>query len=345
MHCMFRKGFDYMDIRHLRYFVAVVEEQSFTKASERLFIAQPPLSRQINNLEDELGTPLLNRNSRPIEPTDAGKFFYQYAKRILNNIDQMVAMTRRTGTSDRKLRVGFTGSLLLGLLPQIIYQFRQLAPHLQIEFIEINTFEQVEALKKGDIDVGFGRLSFSDPIVKRILLRNEPLVLAVHKSHPLAQNESGVYLADIVDELVLLFPDTAGYTFATHIKSIFYEHGLTIDHTESVSGIRLALGIAASGSGVCVVPQNSRAIHMTDLKYIPILDPGAVSPIHISFRSMEDNEYIHLMLTTIDLIYKKLAFQDELSITPLFNEMWNYDDESKKWKPKPRSLNLKLDKT
>lgn len=117
-----------MELRHLRYFVAVVEEQSFTKAAEKLFIAQPPLSRQIQNLESELGIQLFERGSRPLQTTPAGQFFYQHAVKLLSNAEEVKSMTKRIGLVERSITMGFVGSLLFGLLPRIIYLYRQQHP-------------------------------------------------------------------------------------------------------------------------------------------------------------------------------------------------------------------------
>lgn len=303
-----------MDIRHLKYFVAVVEEQSFTKASERLFIAQPPLSRQIQNLEDELGLPLLERGSRPIKTTEAGQFFYQYAKRILGNMEQMVSMTRRVGQADKTLKVGFVGSLLLGLLPQIIFEFRKLLPNVNIELVEMGTFEQLEALKSGKIDVGFGRLKFSDPAIARIFLRDESLVLAVNEHEPRFIGFDGVYLSDIADEVLWCYPNVGDHTFANYIKNVFAEHGLSPKGIRYISNIQLALGMVASGEGMSIVPLNSRAISMTNLKYLPILDAGAVSPIFLSYRNGDDGEFIQLLLKTIETIYRQIGINQQITL-------------------------------
>lgn len=303
-----------MDIRHLKYFVAVVEEQSFTKASERLFIAQPPLSRQIQNLEDELGLPLLERGSRPIKTTEAGQFFYQYAKRILGNMEQMVSMTRRVGQADKTLKVGFVGSLLLGLLPQIIFEFRKLLPNVNIELVEMGTFEQLEALKSGKIDVGFGRLKFSDPAIARIFLRDESLVLAVNEHEPRFIGFDGVYLSDIADEVLWCYPNVGDHTFANYIKNVFAEHGLSPKGIRYISNIQLALGMVASGEGISIVPQNSKAISMANLKYLPILDAGAVSPIFLSFRNGDDGEFIQLLLKTIETIYRQIEINQQITL-------------------------------
>ncbi|MHA3050584.1 LysR family transcriptional regulator [Acinetobacter sp. ANC 4641] len=293
-----------MELRHLRYFVAVVEEQSFTKAAERLFIAQPPLSRQIQNLEQELGIQLFERGSRPLKTTPAGDFFYQHAIKLLSNAEQMVSMTQRINAVQTTIRIGFVSSLLFGLLPRIIYLYRQKHPHLKIELIEMGTQAQVEALKDGRIDAGFGRLRISDPAIKRVLLRNEKLVVATHASHPFNQYKTqGVHLADLVDENILLYPSTTKPNFSTHVLSIFSEHGLEPKKLTETREIQLALGLVAAGEGVCIVPESTNSIQLAQLNYLPLIDPNALSSIFITIRNMEDSSYIYALFDTIRQIY------------------------------------------
>ncbi|MBJ9986073.1 LysR family transcriptional regulator [Acinetobacter sp. S40] len=300
-----------MELRHLRYFVAVVEEQSFTKAADKLCIAQPPLSRQIQNLEEELGLQLLERGSRPVKTTSVGQFFYQYAVKLLSSADQMVSMTKRIASVETTIKIGFVGSLLFGLLPRIIYLYRQAHPNLKIELYEMGTNAQIEALKDGRIDVGFGRLKISDPAIKRTLLRNERLMVAVHASHPLnLMKDTGVHLADIVDERILLYPTTAKPNFSTHVLSIFSEHGLEPTKLNDVREVQLALGLVAAGEGICIVPESTTSIQLYNLSYVPLLDPDAISPIFIAARNMEESTYLYSMLETIRQIYAYEGFSN-----------------------------------
>lgn len=300
-----------MELRHLRYFVAVVEEQSFTKAADKLCIAQPPLSRQIQNLEEELGLQLLERGSRPVKTTSVGQFFYQYAVKLLSNADQMVSMTKRIASVETTIKIGFVSSLLFGLLPRIIYLYRQAHPNLKIELYEMGTNAQIEALKDGRIDVGFGRLKISDPAIKRTLLRNERLMVAVHASHPLNRmKDTGVHLADIVDERILLYPSTAKPNFSTHVLSIFSEHGLEPTKLNDVREVQLALGLVAAGEGICIVPESTTSIQLYNLSYVPLLDPDAISPIFIAARNMEESTYLYSMLETIRQIYAYEGFSN-----------------------------------
>lgn len=303
-----------MELRHLKYFVAVVEEQSFTKAAEKLFIAQPPLSRQIQNLENELEIQLFERGSRPLKTTAAGLFFYQHAVKLLSNAEEIKSMTKRMGAVDRVITMGFVGSLLYGLLPRIVYLYRQQHPHLKVKLVEMNTMEQIQALKEGRIDVGFGRLRISDPAVRRVKLRDEPLVVAAHSAHPIVQRKSGVYMADIADHDMLLYPNTPEPNFSTQVKSIFSECGLEPKNVNLVREIQLALGLVAAGEGICVIPRSADTIRFPHLHYIPILDPDAVSPIFLTTRNLDASEEVLALFDSIYQVYglEGIPFQRQL---------------------------------
>ena len=302
-----------MELRHLRYFVAVAESKSFTQAAERLFIAQPPLSRQIQQLEAEIGVQLFERSSRPLQLTEAGHFFYQHALKLLSNVEEIKSMTTRIGIVERSLKIGFVASLLYGLLSKIIYVFRQQQPNLKIELIEMTTSEQVQALKQGKIDVGFGRLRISDPHIKRILLREEPLVLAVHQSHPLAQQTS-VTLAEIEQQPLFVYPNTQGANFAHQVQAILAKHALTPKNIKVVREIQLALGLVAASEGVCIVPQSAKSIQLAHVHYIPITDHDAVSPVFMAVRQLDQDEDLRALFDCIYQVYDLEAIKYERKV-------------------------------
>jgi LysR family transcriptional regulator, benzoate and cis,cis-muconate-responsive activator of ben and cat genes len=144
-----------MDLRQLRYFVAVARERNFTRAAELLHIAQPPLSRQIQLLEEELGVALLFRNSRPVRLTEAGRLFYEQAMQVLGRVEQMRDATRRVGLNQQSvLSIGFVASTLYGGLPTLVRKLRQHAPDLDIQLLELMSQQQIATMKEGRIDVG-----------------------------------------------------------------------------------------------------------------------------------------------------------------------------------------------
>eukprot|EP01042_Synura_sphagnicola_P011074 gene11074-14161_t len=159
-----------MELRHMRYFVAVADERNYTRAAERLHIAQPPLSRQIQQLEEELGVALIEKGVRPLRLTDAGTFFYAHAQELLAKAAELKTMTQRVGKIERSLSIGFVASTLYGLLPQIVRRFRARYADVDVSLQELTTMQQIQALKDGTIDVGFGRVKSEDPNIRRIVL-------------------------------------------------------------------------------------------------------------------------------------------------------------------------------
>ena len=152
-----------MELRHLRYFLAVARELNFSRAALALHIAQPPLSRQIRQLEDELGAELFDRSARPLKLTAAGQFFQGQARQMLERLDEACTATTRIARGGRTwFSIGFVPSTLYGALPEVIRRFRAAHPQVEVGLSELTTVQQIEALKAGRIDVGFGRLMLED---------------------------------------------------------------------------------------------------------------------------------------------------------------------------------------
>lgn len=282
-----------MELRNLKYFVAVVEEKSITKAAMRLCIAQPPLTRQIKNLEDELGVVLFERGTRPIKTTEVGAYFYQYAVQILTLSAHAKTMVSRYQLKNTAIRIGYVGSLFYWKLPEIIDLLRKNMSGIKIELVECGTRDQVEALKQGKIDIGFGRLGISDPSIRRTILEREKLLLAIHKDHPLMKyQKQGIYLSQVLNELIYIYPNAPKPSFSTFIQGLFSELDLIPQNLIEVREIHMALGLVSSGEGICIIPASASAIGMRNMQYISILDNEAYSPISIAYRSIDNNAYI-----------------------------------------------------
>ena len=292
-----------MELRHLRYFVAVAEERNFTRASERLFIAQPPLSRQIQQLEEELGTPLFQRGTRPLKLTEAGRFFYGHARDMLARAQDVQAMTRRIGKIERKLSLGFVPSTLYGILPKIIRRFRSEYSHIELTLHEMATVEQNQALKEGRIDVGFGRVRIDDANVRRIVLREEVMMLAVPFEHPLGLGGKPVRLQQIVHEPLILFPRAPRPSFADQVLAAFRDRGLEPANMQEVRELQIALGVVAAGAGLSIVPKSVHDMQRTDVTYLPLDERGVTSPIVMAIRMLDDSQDLRNLLTLIYEIY------------------------------------------
>ena len=163
----------------LETLVDPADRERLTRAAERLHIAQPPLSRQIQQLEEEIGVLLFERGSRPLKLTEAGRFFHAHARQLLAQTAELASMTQRVGQIERRMSIGFVASTLYGMLPKVIRRFRAEYPMVDLTMHEMTTMDQIQALKDGRIDVGFGRIRYEDPNVRRILLRDERLDRAV----------------------------------------------------------------------------------------------------------------------------------------------------------------------
>lgn len=171
-----------MELRHLRYFCVVAEELNLTRAAEKLFIAQPPLTRQIKQIEEEIGAALFIRKPRGLELTQAGLYFKDQARQILNKVDTTIVDTRRIAEHGKTVfSIGFVPSIFYGQLPLMVRRLRK-NKNLEIMLYELKTREQIDALKTGKIDIGFGRLSIDDPDIEQELLFNEPVLAADRKS-------------------------------------------------------------------------------------------------------------------------------------------------------------------
>ena len=292
-----------MELRHLRYFVAVAEQQSFTRAAEKLFIAQPPLSRQIQQLEEELGVQLFERGARPLKLTEAGQFFYGHAQQLLAKAADLKSMTQRISHIEHNLAVGYVASTLYGMLPRIIYRWRQQYPDTPITLHEMGTGEQISALKEGKIDVGFGRLRIEDSLVRRIILRHAKLVVALPQGHPLAERGGALNLIDLAEEPLIIFPQTPRPSFADQVLSIFADRSLKPERIIEVRELQIVLGLVAAGEGVSIVPKSLYGMLRNDIHFMPIYDANAVSPVIMSMRQHDHSENLGKLLDIIYILY------------------------------------------
>lgn len=281
-----------MDIRQLKYFVAVANTRNFTRASEQLHIAQPPLSRQIQLLEGELGVQLIMRNTRPLKLTEAGRVFYEQALQILNRLDQLKTTTQQIGLSQRqRLSIGFVASTLYGGLPKLVRQLRQHYPDVDIQLVELTSMQQLAALKSGRIDVGLGRIRSNDASVARTVLREERLALAIPLGSPLAASDKDISLKVLNGQTLIIYPKEPRPSFADHILHLLHERAIRPSDIHEVREIQAALGLVAAESGLCLVPSSARL--RNDVHYRLIDDPRATSPIILTHRLNDNAWYIN----------------------------------------------------
>lgn len=291
-----------MDLRQIRYFVAVANARSFTRAAVQLHIAQPPLSRQIQLLESELGVQLLQRDSRPLQLTEAGRVFHEQALQVLQRAEQMKAATIQVGKGQQeRVSIGFVASTLYGEVPVLTRKLRHLYPDIDFELVELTTMQQIDALKKGRIDLGFGRIRSSDRSVSRRVLREERLVLAIPPDHDLAREAGPVPLEAVGDQQLIVYPKEPRPSFADQVLSLLHDSGIHPAQTHEVRELQTALGVVAAEMGVCLIPAAAQI--RNDLAYRLIQNERATSPVILSHRANDGSWYIDAILKLIDELY------------------------------------------
>jgi DNA-binding transcriptional LysR family regulator len=264
-----------MELRQLRYFVAVAEELHFRRAAERLHISQPPLSQQIRALEEELGFALLVRTRRRVELTAAGAAFLRDARALLGELEGAVATARRIDAGQTgRLRINFVGSALLSIVPGTVERFRRARPGVELELRERPTADQLRAVRAGVADVGLVRppIEGDDEMRVQTVLR-ERTVAAVPAGHELA-GLSRVPLRRLAAEPLVLFPreQAPGY------------HDLLIESLAGAGAARAGgpriiqyapemltiIGLVAAGTGVSLVPESVQRLALDGVTYRPV---------------------------------------------------------------------------
>jgi len=286
----------------------VARERNFTRAAEKLHIAQPPLSRAIQQLEEECGAALFDRASRPLALTDAGRLLFEQAVQVLDRMDETAEMMKRLREAERtRFGIGFVASTLYGYLPEVIRGYRAARPEVELTLVELTTMEQLAALKEGRIDIGFGRIRLDDPAIERTLLRNERLRVAVPARHRLAARRRPLRLDDLTGEALVIYPRAPRPSYADQVLALFRGRGLKPAALHEVRELQTALGLVAAEAAVCLVPASVERLRRDNVSYLPLDEPEAVSPVIMSTRKGDRSAEIGLILRLVREMYRKVG--------------------------------------
>lgn len=274
-----------MELRHLRYFLAVAEELSFTRAAARLNIAQPPLSQQIRHLEDELGVELIERGARPLRLTAAGVLLLKRARVIIADVHGCVEEARRVGQGQTgRLIIAFVGSAMYSFLPDVITRFGRTFPHVELILHEMLAADIAEALHQRRIDVGFSRppLEPSDEFAQKLLLQ-EPFVLAVPEKHPFAMRES-VDLRELDKEPLILYPRYPLPSTTEFVLRACAAAGFPGCVIQEVRHIQTAIGLVSAGIGLTWVPRSVGQQSRRGVSFVPFQPPAPIAALFVAWR-------------------------------------------------------------
>lgn len=279
-----------MDLRRLRYFVVLAETLHFSRAAERLNIAQPPLSHQIKVLEEELSAKLFERTNRRVELTPAGKALLPEAQALLAQAERASAIAARVQRGDLgELRVGFTsGAALTGVIPRLILAYRQRRPGVQVRIAELTTQEQLAAMLERRIDVAFVRsVETPDlpPTLGTIRLFEDALVVALPSKHPLAKAKSPLPVSALANEEFVMFPRDSGTSVLVQILSLCRLSGFAPRVVQEALTAVTIVGLVAAGLGIALVPASFGRVAATGVAYRKLRDKGAKSAMWMVFRT------------------------------------------------------------
>jgi DNA-binding transcriptional LysR family regulator len=284
-----------VELRQLRYFVTVAEELHFRRAAARLHMSQPQLSQQIARLEEELGVRLLARTRRRVELTPAGQAFHRDVESVLLELEGAVATVRRIHAGEGGLlRLGFVGSALLSVVPEVVQRFRTGRPNVAVDLRELSTVEQVRALTARTIDVGLVPLPVVDADVRVAVLRREPAVAALPGSHALAGRDE-ITREELAAEPFVLFPRAQAPGFHDFLAGSLAATGTPPRVVQHAPEMQTIVGLVAAGIGVSLVPASVERLALPGVVYRPVTGGPAVELAAIT-RPAETSPIVHAFL-------------------------------------------------
>ncbi|WP_374495504.1 LysR substrate-binding domain-containing protein [Zoogloea sp.] len=290
-----------MDLRHLRYFVAVAEEQNIGRAAARLHISQPPLTRQIQQLEEELGVTLFNRTPRGMELTQAGQLFLEEARNIRSLVEQATERTQRAGQGKLgRIDVAIFGSAILDAIPKLLLAFRTRHPDVKVVLHTMTKAEQIAALRQRRISVGFNRMLAPLDDLETRQVTTEKLLLAVRADHPLARQAS-IAFAELRDHPLVLFPTGGRPSFIDKVIGLCSDRGFQPQISQEVGDAVTGVALVAGGFGVCLVPESATTLQFPGVVYAPLSDtpPNFFVDLSCVYRRDDSSPILAAFLNTV----------------------------------------------
>ncbi len=267
------------ELRVLRYFVAVAEELHFGRAAERMLVTQPALSRQIADLEAQLGVALLIRTSRSVRLTDAGTALLTEARRAIAQAERAVEAAQRAGRGEvGRVRVGFLSSACNSVLPLVVAQFRSRYPAVTLDLEGLLDAEQLRRLSEGELDVGFLRSAPADDSLQAEVVLREPLAVALPKGHRLASAET-LAIADLRGEPLILWPRAEATESYDTVVAACRQAGFSPQIVLHLTEAPAILGMVAAGLGISILAHSYRVLNREGVVFVPV--PALTSTLRV----------------------------------------------------------------
>lgn len=292
-----------MELRHLRYFITVAEELNFSKAALKLYTAQPSLSQQIKDLEEDVGVKLLHRTKRKVELTEEGAVFLEQARLTLAQADKAIAMARQVSQAKQQmLRIGFVPVAEMKIFPYVLPNLRVQNPDLKIELLSLNNTDQMKALKKGELDITFTRHNFNNEEIDSQFVLREPLIFILPKDHPLAKYEripvkalNGIdFIIPAAEQSLNLHNSILEFAKNHHIEFNIVQKADNI--LFNINSISMGLGCTILPGYIAPLGLNNTVIRPLDVE-LPYLD------LYVSYRKNSNSVAVQKFMELLTRVF------------------------------------------
>jgi DNA-binding transcriptional LysR family regulator len=292
-----------VELRHLRYFLAVAEERSFSRAAERLGIAQPPLSQQIRRLERDLGFPVFERLPKGIRLTPAGEALVSAARSVLQAADEArkTAESAHLGVTGR-LVIGFINSAAYSILPRLLRAYSDAHARIKVDAQEMAIADQIDALAEGRIHAGILRPPVDDRRLEAIKLVREPFVVAVPAGHVLASREE-LALADLQGEPLVSYPRGHPAGFRERIDAVLRNAGVTPRFLQEATHVHTLCGLVAGAVGISIVPAGARVLALDGVTFVPLDAQDLYAEVCLAWSRIASEPQVQGLVTVARTIF------------------------------------------
>lgn len=292
-----------MDLKQLRYFVAVAEEGNIGSASRKLHISQPPVTRQIKKLEQEVGGDLFVRTPKGVELTDAGRTLLKEARDILAHAKLAITRSRSAHLGEiGSLDVGFMGSPIYSTVPKLLRDFRVRQPNVSIALHRMGKQEQIDALRDGRIHVGIARYFQSEPDLSSVQVSMEPPMMAI--SDKAIGRVTELKLSEMRDTPLILFPSAGRPNFADAVMDICKQQRVRPRIAHTAEDLTSALALTAAGVGFCLVPATVAEMRWPRVRFVRLKRAKASIPVHCIYRTDSQSP---VLISFLDALRKFVA--------------------------------------
>ncbi len=278
-------GGEALDLRRLRYFIALAEEMHFGRAADRLRIAQPPLSRMITRMEADVGAQLIDRSRSQIRLTQAGELLLVRAREIVRQVDEVTTQVAQLGSGKSGvLRVGFVGSATHSVLPSVIKAFRARHADIELTLSAMNNAGLKEALIRREIDIAIARPSIADEDILSEKLQQEPLIVALPDAFE-RERDRPLPLSSLCDAPFILYPQHPRPSFADHVLSVCDAAGFRPHNPIMAMDYQTAVSLVSVGVGVCIVPRSVSSTQRSGVIYQEYVGPNPGTSLSVNYRT------------------------------------------------------------